>query len=293
MTATALAAGVSRQTIHKWLRRLRREGPTGLVDRSSRPHRMPRLTRVDLAVRICVERVARHAGPHLLSYLLGIARSTVYAVLRRAELHRLSALAPRPRVVRYEWPRPGDLVHLDVKRLGRILPDRGWRNLGRQRSDLDRKRRAPAGYEYAHVAVDDHSRWPDIVLAVDERPASAVMALERVYQAYAQAGVTIRRILTDNGGCYRSLDFAAACRRLGIVHWRTRPYTPRTNGKAERFIKTLQADWAYARLYRSSEERAAALPAFVAGYRSRPNVALNGHTPGCRFAVNNVSGNHN
>ena len=293
MTAAALALGVSRQTLHKWLRRFDAAGLPGLADRSSRPYRMPRLTRIDVAVRICVERMRRQWGPHLLGYLLGIARSTVYAVLRRAQLQRLDALIPRPRAQRYEWPTPGDLVHLDIKRFGRIADDRGWRNLGRQRSDRDRKTRPGAGYEYAHVAVDDHSRWPETFLTPDERPASAVAALRLTTAAYAQRGIRVRRILTDNGGCYRSREFAAACQELGIVHWRTRPYTPRTNGKAERFIKTLQSAWAYVRLYRSSGERAATLPRFLETYRSRPNVALGGHTPACRFVVNDVSGNHN
>ena len=291
--AAARAAGISRQSAHKWLRRFDAEDLAGLDDRSSRPHRMPRLTRIDLAVAICVERQNARSGPHQLSYALRIARSTIYAVLRRAGMNRLASLVVRRPVLRYEWPSPGDLVHLDVKRFARIGPGGGWRNLGRAGGDGRRAIRRPdAGYEYAHVAVDDHSRWPDVLMATDELAHSAVVALEAVSAAYARVGVRIRRILTDNGSCYRSLDFAAACRRLGIEHWRTRPYTPRTNGKAERFIKTLQLDWAYTRLYRSSHERRAALPGFLAAYRVRPNVALHGHTPSCRFPVNNVSGNH-
>ncbi len=132
----------------------------------------------------------------------------------------------------------------------------------------------------------------DVAILGDETPASAIAALEGVVAAFARAGVVVRRVLTDNGNCYRSADFAAACRQLGIRHLRTRPYTPRTNGKAERFIKTMLSDWAYARLYRSSDERTAALSAFLDDYRSRPNVGLNGHAPLCRFAVNDLSGNH-
>ena len=290
--ATAHAAGVSRQTVHKWLRRFTAEGPAGLADRSSRPARMPRLTRIDRAVQICFERVARRVGPHELALLLGIARSTIYAVLRRAELQRLDAVVAKRRVLRYEWPAPGDLVHLDIKRFGRIAPDMGWRNLGRPRNDAIRKRRI-AGYEYCHVAVDDHSRLPDAALFADQTGASAVAALEQVWGRYLRAGVRIKRVLTDNGSCYRSLDFRAACRRLGIAHWRTKPYTPRTNGKAERFIKTLQERWAYARLYRSSAERAATLPDFLEQYSHRRSPTLDGHTPLCRFfGVNNLSGNH-
>ncbi len=150
-----------------------------------------------------------------------------------------------------------------------------------------------AGYEYCHVAVDDHSRLPDAALLPDQKSTSAVVALEQVWGRYLRAGVRIKRVLTDNGSCYRSLDFRAACSRLGITHWRTRPYTPRTNGKAERFIKTLQERWAYARLYGSSAERAAALPVFLAEYSQRRSPTLDGHTPLCRFlSVNNLSGNH-
>ena len=290
VSAAARAAGVSRQTAHKWLGRAAREGPAGLVDRSSRPHRMPRLTRIDLAVQICVERTTRRVGPHELALLLGMARSTIYAVLRRAELNRLGAFVARVRVLRYEWPAPGDMVHLDIKRLGRIPEDGGWRNIGRR---LASRVKGHVGYEYCHVAVDDHSRLPIVAMHPDQTSMSAVSALEQVWGRYLRAGVRIKRILTDNGSCYRSLDFAAACRRLGIDHWRTRPYTPRTNGKAERFIKTLQEKWAYARLYRSSAERTSMLSRFLDEYSQRRSPTLGGHTPLCRFfGVNDLSGNH-
>ncbi len=150
-----------------------------------------------------------------------------------------------------------------------------------------------AGYEYCHVAVDDHSRLATVAIHADQRSESAIRALEQLWGRYLRAGVRIQRILTDNGSCYRSLDFRAACERLGIEHWRTRPYTPRTNGKAERFIKTLQERWAYAKLYRSSAERAAALPAFLEQYSQRRSPTLDGHTSLCRFfGVNDLSGNH-
>lgn len=291
ITVAARAAGISRQTAHKWLRRIADEGPAALVDRSSRPRRMPRLTRIDRAVQICSARIRRTVGPHELALELGIARSTIYAVLRRAELNRLDGLVARRRVLRYEWPAAGDLVHLDIKRLGRIPSDGGWRNVGRL---LANRVKRHAGYEFCHVAVDDHSRLPDAEIFPDQRGASAVAALERVWARYLRGGVRIKRVLTDNGSCYRSIEFAAACRRLGIRHWRTKPYTPRTNGKVERFIKTLQQRWAYARLYRTNLERAAALPGFVAEYSQRRSPTLGGHTPMCRFTgVNNVSGNHN
>ncbi|MDA1196146.1 MAG: IS481 family transposase [Planctomycetota bacterium] len=290
VSAAARAAGVSRQTAHTWLRRFTREGPAGLADRSSRPHRMPRLTRIDLAVQICVERTTRKVGPHELALLLGMARSTIYAVLRRAELSRPGALTVKRAVLRYEWPAPGDMVHLDIKRLGRIPEDAGWRNIGRRLANALKRH---AGYEYCHVAVDDHSRLPIVAMHSDQKSTSAIRSLEAVWGRYLRAGVRIRRILTDNGSCYRSLDFAAACLRLGIEHWRTRPYTPRTNGKAERFIKTLQEKWAYVRLYRSSAERTSTLARFLDEYSQRRSPTLDGHTPLCRFfGVNDLSGNH-
>jgi len=295
VSAAARAAGVSRQTAHKWLRRFEAGGLEGLQSRSSRPHRTPRLTRIDRAVAICHERVARHWGPHQLSYLLGIPRSTVYAVLRRAELSRLRSLRRRDPVRRYEWPAPGDLVHLDTKKLGRIVEGGGWRNLGRQRWNAKAGTgiRRRVGYELLHVAVDDHSRLPSVVIAQDERPQTAVRALEALWSTYLRSGVRIKRVLTDNGNCYCSRDFREACSRLGIRHLRTRPYTPRTNGKVERFIRTLQDGWAYAQLYGSSRERAAALPAFLDHWRHRPSTVLQGHTPACRFtAVNDLSGSN-
>jgi len=288
--AAAAALGVSRQIVHRWLRRLEGDGLTGLADRTSRPHHSPRLTRIDIAVAICVERVHRKWGPHLLGYLLGLARSTVYAVLRRAGLARLDALRPRQRIQRYEWPAPGDLVHLDIKRLGKIPADgASWRNLGRAGAN---QRKRQAGYEYCHVSVDDHSRWPEVARAADERPASAIAALEATVQSYARRGIPVKRVLTDNGNCYRSADFAAVCRQLGIEHWRTRPYRPQTNGKAERFIRTLLQDWAYARLYPNNDARAAGLEPFLEGYRSRPSTALGGHAPMCRFGVNYLPGSN-
>lgn len=289
VVAAALALGVSRQIVHRWLRRFDLEGLAGLTDRSSRPHRTPRLTRIDLAVQICLERVRRKSwGPQRLGYLLGMARSTVYAVLRRAGLARLDALRPRPRALRYEWPAAGELVHLDTKRLGKIPPDgASWRNVGRVRAN---HRKRQAGYEYCHVSVDDHSRWAEVSRLADERPASAIAALEATVANYARRGIRIKRVLTDNGNCYRSADFAAACRQLGIEHWRTRPYHPRTNGKAERFIRTMLQDWAYVALYPTNDDRAAALAPFLEDYRSRPHTGLGGHAPICRFVVNEVSG---
>ena len=296
VSAAARAAGVSRQTAHKWLRRFDRDGPRGLAPRSHRPWRIPRHTRIDLVVRIYQLRDGEGLGPHDIGYALDLAPSTVYAVLRRAGISRRRELARSGATVRYEWPRPGDLVHLDTKKLGRILLDRGWRRLGRQEADRRRRRGRGAGYEFLHVFVDDHSRRADVHVLSDEGGAAAAAALRGVWSAYLRQGVRIKRILTDNGSCYRSRVFRECCGGLGIRHLRTRPYTPRTNGKAERFIKTLLERWAYRRLYRSTEERRAVLPVFLEDYRHRRTATLGGHTPMCRFrglaAVNDQSGNH-
>jgi len=311
--AAAQAAGVSRQTVHKWLQRFAQDGPAGLADRSSRPARMPRLTRIDLAVRICWERVERQVGPHELALLLGIARSTIYAVLRRAELNRLGALVAKLRVLRYEWPAPGDLVHLDIKRFGRIPEDGGWRNVGRP---LANRIKRQAGYEYCHVAVDDHSRLPDAVLLGDQRGASAVAALEQVWGRYLRAGRADQadphrqrqllslarlpgglravghraladpsvRVRTDNGPAYKSFAFRDACAAAGVRHTRTKARHPWTNGRAERFIGTIQRECAYRDQFSSDAERALAIALFVPWYNTqRPHIALGGLTPQSRL----------
>jgi transposase InsO family protein len=286
--AAARAQGVSRATGYKWVRRYRAEGLPGLVDRSSRPHRSPRRTSQAEVGRILAARAERRWGPDRLGPLLGHPVSTVAAVLRRTRTPRLADL-DRPTgipVRRYEECHPGALVHQDHKKLGRIPDGGGHRALGR--ADGPSRHRGD-GYDHFEVIVDDRSRRAVVVQVADERAASAAAALETALAAFALDGITVERVLTDNGSAYRSHAYRAA---LGSLrHSRTRPYRPQTNGKAERFIGTLVREWAYAKPYRSNAERLAALPAFVDFYNQRrPHTALGGLSPA--DVVNNVRADH-
>jgi transposase InsO family protein len=274
VTAAAQAANVSRQTASKWVSRYRELGEVGLRDRSTRPRRIPRQLANSLVRRI--ERLRRRRlGSHRIAWMLELARSTVYRVLRRLGLGKLPRLEPRPDPNRYEWPAPGDLLHLDTKKIGRMGGRAGWRF---DRSQKGRKARL--GWSVVHVAVDDHSRLAYVEELADERPETAVAFLVRALEFYAGHGITVRRVMTDNGNPYRSFAFAAELARRGIRHIRTRPYTPRTNGKAEAMVKILLNSWAYARAYRSDEQRSAALPPFVDFYNhERPHGGLNGARP--------------
>ena len=285
ITKAAEAAGISRQTGSKWVGRFRREGDTGLVDRSSAAHRQPRAHPAALVEQLCARRRELKVGPHVLAWESGLARSTVYGLLRREGLGRLDRLEPRAPVIRYERARPGELVHLDTKQLGRIeghghrvTGDRHVRNRG-------------IGWNRVHVAIDDHTRLAYIEELPDESPLTTAAFLRRAWRFYAGHGITIERILTDNGGCYRSRDFAAACDELGIGHRFTRPYRPQTNGKAERLVRTLLGEWAYARPYADTAERIARLPAFLDFYNHRrPHWSLSGQPPISRTPVNNPAG---
>lgn len=279
--AAALVVGCSRQTASKWVGRWRRG--EGLADRSSRPHCSPRRTSS------AVERAVLHArrelreGPHLLGWRLGVAASTVHAILRRHGCSRLEREQPREPVVRYQRDRPGELVHIDAKKLGRIIVP-GHRVTG------DRRRRAAgkAGWQYLFVAIDDASRLGFADLYPDETAGSALVFLERSLRFYHHHGVEIERVLTDNGKCFKR-RWADACAKHQIAVKKTRPYRPQTNGKAERFIRTLLQRWAYANPYTHEHQRAAQLPAAIDSYnRSRPHRALGGQTPLQR--VNNLSG---
>lgn len=285
----AEALGVSRATAYKWLRRFRAEGEAGLLDRSSRPHRSPRRLPADQVAAILAARATRRWGPHRLGPWTGHPRSTVYRVLRR---HGLSRLRDADRVtaipVRYVACHPGALLHVDHKKLGRVPAGGGHRVLGRSAAP---GRHRGDGYDHFEVFVDDASRLALAIQVADERGSSAAAALETAAAAYAAAGIRIERVLTDNGSSYRSSPFAAALARLDARHKRTRRYRPQTNGKAERFIRTLLDEWAYARPYRSNPERLAALPAFLDFYnRERPHTALSGLAP--MAAVNNLWKHH-
>lgn len=285
VTRAADAAGISRQTGSKWVWRHRLEGEPGLRDRSSAVHRQARAHPPELVEWVCLRRRERRVGPHVLGWELGLPRSTVYAVLRRSGLSRLDRLEPRAPVVRYERERPGELVHLDTKMLGRI-EGHGHRVTG----DRTRRNRG-IGWDRVHVAVDDHSRLAYAEELPDESPATTAGFLWRAWRFYAAHGITIERVLTDNGGPYRSGAFAEACDALGIGHRRTRPYRPQTNGKVERMNRTMLAEWAYARPFASTAERIGDLAGYLDFYnRVRPHWALSGQPPISRTPVNNLTG---
>ncbi len=288
VSRAARAAGISRQTGSKWWNRYRREGLPGLVDRRSRVQRQARALDAAVVDELCRLRRQLRVGPHRLAWRTGLSHSTIYAVLRRQRLSRLDRLEPRPPVVRYERAAPGELIHLDTKSLGRIRPGGGHRIHGRHQGDHHRG----LGWNRVHVAVDDHSRLAYVEELADESPSTTAAFLERAVAFYASHGITVRRVLSDNGGCYRSKLFAAAAERLGIGLRKTRPYRPQTNGKAERFIRTLLSEWAYAQPFHDTAARVAALPAFVDFYnRSRPHWSLNGQPPVSRVPpVNNLMG---
>jgi len=277
ITKAADAAGVSRQTGSKWLWRCRREGEAGLADRSSAVHRQARAYPPEVAAAVCARRLEVRAGPHVLAWEAGLPRSTVYAFLRRASLNRLDRLEPRPPVVRYERERPGELVHLDTKKLGRIPPG-GGRPADRRTTGYHKPGRI--GWDLVHVAVDDHSRLAYAEELPDESPATTAGFLHRAVRFYAAHGIAVERVLTDNGTAYRSHGFALACDELGIGHRFTRPYRPQTNGKVERMNRTLQAEWAYARTFSDTAQRIADLPVFLDFYNHRrPHWALSGQPP--------------
>jgi transposase InsO family protein len=282
--------GVSRATVYKWLRRYRAEGSPGLLDRSSRPQRSPRQLPADQLAAILRARTRRRYGPHRLAPLTGHPPSTIYHALRRAGLSRLAhgdRLTAAP--VRYVVCHPGALLHIDHKKLGRVPAGGGHRKLGRAEGP---SRHRGDGYDHFEVFVDDASRLAAVIQVPDEQGVSAARALELAAAEFAAAGIRIERVLTDNGASYRSRAFAAALERIGARHRWTRPYRPQTNGKAERFIRTLLDEWAYVRLYRSNAERLAALPRYLDFYNQRrPHTAIRGLVP--LAAVNNVLKHHN
>lgn len=290
ITKAAEAAGISRQTGSKWIARFRCEGDAGLLDRSSAAHRQPRAHPPAIVERLCARRRALRVGPHVLAWESGLARSTVYELLRREGLGRLDRLEPRPPIVRYERERPGELVHLDTKQLGRIRPGGGLPK-PRRAAGYGAGRKRAIGWNRVHVAIDDHTRLAYVEELPDETPATTAAFLRRAWRFYSAHGITIERILTDNGGCYRSRDFASACDDLGIGHRFTRPYRPQTNGKAERLVRTLLGEWAYARPFADTAERIALLPAFLDFYnRRRPHWSLSGQPPISRLPVNDPIG---
>jgi transposase InsO family protein len=286
----AESLGVSRATAYKWLARYRAEGPAGLADRPSRPHHCPHALTPSQVRRVLAARRRRRQGPHRLGYHLAMPRSTVYGVLRRHHMSRLAHTdRPSGAVVRYQRERPGELVHIDVKKLGRIPDGGGHRAHGRAEAARGRG----IGYDYIHSAVDDRSRVAFSQILPDEKAATAARFLVQAAGFFAEHGVRIERVLTDNAKAYtESVAFAETAAGLGIRRKRTRRYRPQTNGKVERFNKTLLDEWAYARLYRSNAERCRALARWLRFYNHRrPHTALDGLTP-MAILVNNVHGKH-
>ncbi len=285
LTAAARAAGVSVRCARKWVGRYRLEGERGLLDRSSRPRRIANQTSEERIRMIVTMRRLRFTGPEIAE-LLGMAVSTVSGILTRRGVGRLGRLGLE-QPVRYERSRPGELLHIDVKRLGRIEGGAGKRAFGGERrlrhnptrTDLEGKRRHYVGYEYVHVCVDDYSRLAYVEVLPDEKTTTAIGFLERAVSFYRRRGIRVERVLTDNGPAYVSAVHALACRRLAIRHSRTRPYRPQTNGKAERFIRTLLGGWAYGAIYRSSQERTAALDGWLWYYNHRRRHSALGRQP--------------
>jgi transposase InsO family protein len=278
----AEAAGISVRTTRKWLKRFQELGDAGLFDRSSRPHR----TRTNVSPELCtrIEQLRRARMPmRAIARVVGRSVATVSRVLESLGLSSLNALEPKLPVVRYERAAPGEMLHMDTKKLGRIVRP-SHRVTGDRRDSVE-----GAGWEVAHVAIDDHSRAGFVQVYSDEKKPSAIAFLKAAVAHYAALGVRIQRVLTDNGAAYRSRLFAQTCKALGIKHSFTRPYRPQTNGKAERFIQTCLREWAYARTYANSAQRTAWLPAFLTYYNSRrPHSALGYKPPASRLGGNNL-----
>jgi transposase InsO family protein len=286
LAQAAEAAGVSERTCRKWVGRYRDEGEAGLLDRSSAPRSIPHRTPDELVELIVLLRRLRMTGAEI-AFCLALALSTVSAVLLRVGLGKLSRLEPPEPPNRYERRHAGELIHVDVKKLARIPQwGAGHRTHGNRRLQRNRRRdgKRIVGWEYVHVCVDDATRLAYVEVLADERATTAVAFLRRAIAFYAAHGITAQRVLTDNGPCYRSTIHALACRTLAIRHLRTRPYRPRTNGKAERFIRTLLAGWAYGAIYGSSHERTAALDGWLWTYNHRrPHGALSHKPPIARL----------
>jgi transposase InsO family protein len=284
------AAGISQRSACKWLKRFRDEGEAGLADRSSAPKRTPHKTPADREAAVVSLRELRFTAAEIAE-VLGMPQSTVSAVLKRHNRGRLPRLDADEPERRYERALPGELVHIDVKKLGRISGV-GHRITGSRRKGGGHAR--GAGWEFVHVCVDDCTRLAYVEALDDERTPTVVGFLERAIAWFARRGVRVQRVMTDNGSAYRSCAHRDACRRLGIRHLRTEPYRPRTNGKAERFIRTLVDSWAYGGVYTTNGQRRMALPAFIDYYNfQRPHRALSGTPPAQRLAErNNLAGTY-
>jgi transposase InsO family protein len=296
LAEAAEAAGVSERTCSKWVGRYRGEGEPGLHDRSSAPRSIPHRTPDELVEAIAALRRLRMTGAEI-AFCLAMAVSTVSAVLQRIGLGKLSRLEPPEPPNRYERRRAGELIHVDVKKLGRIR-GAGHRVSGhrasQRRTRVNGRLTGVAGWEFVHVCVDDATRLAYVEVLTDEKATTAAGFLRRAKAFYASHGITVERVMTDNGSAYRSTIHALACRSMGLRHLRTRPYRPRTNGKAERFIRTLLGGWAYGAIYGTSRERTAALDGWLWIYNHRrPHGSLSHKTPIARLnELNNLPGSY-
>ena len=277
----AAATGVSVSTVYKWRRRYRAEGLAGLRDRSSRPHTSPDKTPDDVEAKVIALRRKRRIY-HRIAAETGVSKATVGRILTRHSLNRWRDLEPAEPVRRYERANPGEIIHIDIKKLGRfrqvghrITGDRTSQRTGRNK-----------GWEFVHVAIDDHSRIAFTQIKPDEKATSAIEFLEAALAYYASLGVKLERVMTDNGSCYKSFAWRDACKQRRIKHIRTKPYTPQTNGKAERFIQSALREWAYARAYENSSQRAAELPCWMHYYNwHRPHAGIKGNQPISRLGL--------
>ena len=285
--SVARRVGVSAHTVSKWVARYQAEGVDGLQDRSSRPAKLRKPTPQKTIKRIITLRRQRLTGAHIAREV-GVSASTVSRVLKKAGLSRLKDLDPPEPARRYEHDTPGDMIHLDIKKLGRFERP-GHRVTGNRKGQSNPRALLTGGYgwEYVHVCIDDHSRLSFTQIHKDEKAVSAVTHLKAAVAWYKKLGVTVTRVMTDNGACYRSKKFAKACQDLKLKHIFTKPYTPKTNGKAERFIQTALREWAYARSYKTSDQRAEHLPYWMHMYNwHRPHSGIKNKTPISRLAPN-------
>lgn len=292
VAAAAESMNISRQCAHKWWRRFREEGEPGLRDRSSRPHTCPHQTPARLERRIVALRQSRKLGPARLAGIVELPASTVHRVLVRNGINRLRWMdRPTGRVIRrIETDHPGELIHVDVKKLAKIPAGGGHKKLGRTIDAMRVQRRSIGGYTHIHSAIDAYSRLAYSEIGGPENTTTSIAFLHRALAFFRSHGIAVERILSDNGNGYRSLEWRRTCAELGIVHTRTRPYHPQTNGKIERFNRTLADEWAYVRMFKSEAARARTLDSFLHRYNHHRHHTAIGSTPVAR--VNNVVGQH-
>ena len=279
--AVATAFGVSAKTVGKWVKRFKAEGPQGLLDRRSRPHTLRQPTPAAIIERIAELRRQRWTGEQIAREV-GVSPATVSRGLKKLGLNKLKALEPAEPVRRYEREHPGELIHIDIKKLGRF--DRVGHRITGDRTGQSKAR--GIGWEYVHVCIDDNSRVAFAQVMPTERKECAVAFLKAAIAYYQRLGVTVQRVMTDNGSCYISKAFRKACKRLRLKHIRTKAYTPKTNGKAERFIQTALREWAYAQAYPTSDHRAHQLPVWLHRYNwHRPHGSLQSKIPISRLGL--------